>query len=157
EPVDSPKLFEEAVRGIVGRLDDYSAFLPHKEKSAFDEALDQQYGGVGIELGGGGAEQRLTVASGRPGAPAGKAGSRPGDAIVTIDGHDTSKLPRDDARELLRGQPGTQVAIAVERPGNSAPLTFQVTRALIKVDSVLGDLRQENGEWNFLLPGDDRI
>ncbi len=157
EPVDDQKLFEEAVRGIVSRLDDYSSFLPRKEKSEFEETLDQQYGGIGVELSADGPPDQLLVMNSRVGAPAYKAGIHAGDTIVAIDGHNTKDYKVDDARRLLRGQPGTPVDVLVRRPGQEKELAFHMVRALIRIDSVLGDLRQEDGAWNFFLPGGDRI
>src|SRR4051794_13472907 len=50
EPVDDQKLFEGALNGMVRKLDDYSAFLPRNQAPQFQEALDQQYAGIGIEV-----------------------------------------------------------------------------------------------------------
>jgi carboxyl-terminal processing protease len=157
EPVDNEKLFDEAMRGIVSRLDDYSSFLPRKEKNEFEEAIDQQYGGIGIELSVSDPQKRLLVVSARAGAPAFRAGLRAGDTIVAINGASTADFKVEDARKLLRGEPGSNVTVAVQRPGTEKPLEFQLTRALVKIDSVLGDLREQDGTWNYFLPGDDKI
>jgi carboxyl-terminal processing protease len=159
EPVDSEKLFEGAMRGMVGRLDDYSSFLPSKLKSRFDEALGQQYGGIGIEVNLDGPEdnKRLTVVSARVGGPAYEAGVLAGDQIVGIGKTNIENFTLEDGLKLLRGDPGTNVTLRVRRAGYDEPLEFTVTRALIKIDSVMGDTRQRDGSWNYLLPGADRI
>jgi carboxyl-terminal processing protease len=157
EPVDSEKLFEGAMRGMVGRLDDYSSFLPRSIKTYFDESLEQKYGGIGIEVQLVGQDKQLTVMSARVGTPAYQAGIHAGDTIVDIDGQGTEKFTFEDALRMLRGKPGTPVTLRVRRKGHEAPLEFHLTRAQIKVDSVLGDVREKDGTWNFLLPGEDRI
>ncbi len=147
------------MRGMVGRLDDYSSFLPSKLKSRFDEALGQKYGGVGIEvnLDGDDDNKRLTVVSARVGGPAYQAGVLAGDQIVGIGEKNTESFTLEDGLKLLRGDPGTQVTLRVRRAGYDKPLEFTITRALIKIDSVMGDVRQRDGSWNYLLPGTDRI
>ncbi len=159
EPVDTEKLFEGAMRGMVGRLDDYSSFLPRQMKTFFDEALGQQYGGIGIEvnLAGDGDDKRLTVVSARISGPAYGAGVLAGDEIVGINDVNTERFTLDDALKLLRGKPNTTVTLRVRRAGYEKPLAFKITRALIKIESVLGDVRENDGSWNFLLPGPDRI
>ncbi len=157
EPVDSGKLFEAAMRGMVGRLDNYSSFLPHRMKTFFDESLEQQYGGIGIEVTPPGEDKRLTVMSARVGGPAYRAGIHAGDHIVAIDGKNTETITFEESLQLLRGEPGTEVNVRVRREGRQTPLEFHLTRALIKVDSVLGDVQRKDGSWNFMLPGKDHI
>jgi carboxyl-terminal processing protease len=157
EPVDEQKLFEEAMRGIVSRLDDYSSFLPRKEKTEFEETIDLQYGGIGIELSTDPEKKGLVVVNARVGGPANQVGIHAGDRIIAINGKDSEAMSVEEARRFLRGQPGTRLVLTVRREGNAQPLEFQLTRALIKTDSVLGDLRQADGSWNFFLPGGNRI
>ncbi len=157
EPVDPEKLFEGAMRGMVDRLDDYSTFLPGSMKTYFDQALEQKYGGIGVGVSPPGSDKPLVVVSARMGGPAQRAGIRVGDRIVGIDDRDADGMSFDDALDMLRGKPGTAVTVRVQRQGHDAPLAFHMKRALIKVESVLGDQRREDGSWNFMLPGDDRI
>ncbi len=157
EPVDDQKLFEGALEGMMGRLDDYSAFLPRSQTTEFQESLDQQYGGIGIEVSLEGPQKQLTVLSPLVGTPAYKAGIQAGDKIVAIDGRSTQNLQLKDIVRVLRGRPGAEVKISVARAGQDHALDFSLVRALIKVDSILGDLRQPDGTWTYMLPGDQRI
>ncbi len=157
EPVDEQKLFEGALDGMIGRLDDYSAFLPRSEAPEFEEALDQEYGGIGVEVGLEGPQKQLTVMSPLAGTPAYKAGILAGDKIVAIDGRGTANLLLTEIKRMLRGKPGAAVAITVRRTGHDEPLDFPLVRARIQTDSVLGDVRQPDGSWNFLLPGEPQI
>jgi len=157
EPVDDQKLFEGALDGMIGRLDEYSAFLPRTQANQFQEAIDQQYGGIGIEVSLEGEEKQLTVMSPLVGTPAYKAGMRAGDKIVSIDGKPTAGKPLNEIVGWLRGKPGESVSLSVLRDGQDDPLTFDLVRARIRVDSVLGDTRDADGAWNFFLPGADKI
>jgi carboxyl-terminal processing protease len=157
EPVDEQKLFEGALGGMVARLDEYSAYLPRSQAPQFQESLDQQYGGIGIEVTLEGDDKQLTVMSPLVGTPAYKAGVRSGDKIVTNDGRSTAKVPLNEIVRWLRGAPGDAVTIAVMRGGHDDPISFRLVRARIKIDSILGDLRLPDGSWNFFLPGDEKI
>jgi carboxyl-terminal processing protease len=157
EAVDEQKLFEGALSGMVGKLDEYSLYLPRSQAPQLQESLDQQYGGIGIEVTLEGEEKQLTVMSPLVGTPAYKAGVRAGDKIVTIDGRGTAKVPLNNIVQWLRGAPGEAVTIGVLRTGSDKPIQFRIVRAKIKVDSILGDLRRLDGTWNFFLPGDEKI
>jgi carboxyl-terminal processing protease len=157
EPVDEQKLFEGALGGMIGRLDEYSAFLPRNLAPQFQQSLDQQYGGIGIEVTLEGEDRQLTVMSPLVGTPAYKAGVRAGDRILAIDGRATGNRPLDEIVHSLRGKPGDPVSITVMRKTQDQPIEFNLVRAKIKVDSILGDLRQGDGTWNYFLPGDDKI
>ncbi len=157
EPVDDQKLFEGALNGMIGRLDEYSAFLPRNQANQFQEAIDQQYGGIGIEVSLEGEEKQLTVMSPLVGTPAYKAGMRAGDKIITIDGKPTAGKTLNEIVGWLRGRPGELVSLSIVREGQTDPLTFDLVRARIRVDSVLGDSRVSDGSWSFFLPGTDKI
>ncbi len=157
EPVDDQQLFEGALDGMVRRLDDYSSFVPRRETTEFEETLDQEYGGIGVEVSLEGPKKQLTIMTALAGTPAFKAGLLAGDRIVAIDGKSTQSLELKDVVRLMRGRPGAEVAVSVVRDGHDQPLDFRLTRARIQADSVLGDRRGADGSWNFMLDGPDRI
>jgi carboxyl-terminal processing protease len=155
EPVDDQKLFEGAVKGMVERLDDHSGFTTRADTLKFQEELNQKFGGIGIELDI--RAQQLTVMSPVVGTPAYAAGIRSGDRIVAIDGQSTAGLKHDDAVRRLRGDPGQRVTLSVVHAGQTVPVDFELTRAVIKIDSVLGDVRLADDSWDFFLPQEDHI
>ena len=57
----------------------------------------------------------------------------------------------------MRGKAGDPVTLAVLHEGETKPTEMKIVRAIIHVDSVLGDTRNANGSWNFFLEGHDRI
>ncbi len=157
EPVDDQKLFEGALGGMVRSLDDYSAFLPRSEASGFQEALDQHYGGVGIEVTLDPSDRQLTVMNLMAGSPAARSGLKSGDKIISVDGQPTAKMELNDVVRLLRGKPGAAVNLGVRRGDEEKQLDFQLVRAVIQIDSVRGFKRTGGGDWNFFLPGDDHL
>ena len=72
EAVDDEKLFEGALSGMLSRLDDHSTFFSRNEATEFEESLDHEYGGIGIEVGMGGPDKQLTVMTPLVGTPPGK-------------------------------------------------------------------------------------
>ncbi len=157
ERVDEQKLFEGAVEGMLSRLDDYSAFIPRTEAQHFQEQLDQEFGGIGLELGVDGKSRQIMVVSPLVGTPAYKAGIRAGDRIVAINGESSRAMPLKDALEKLRGKPKTQVKLSIERDDEEDPLEFELTRDIIQVDSVLGGSRRPDGSWNYLISEKEKI
>lgn len=150
--VDDRKLFEGALNGIVGQLNDpYSAYEPPQQAAEFREHLDQKFGGIGIQVSLDEKSKRLTVMSPMIGTPAYEAGILAGDTILEIDGQDTTGFDTDDALQLLRGDPGEAVRLTVLHAGAAGPVEIELTRAIINVPSVLGDTRDADGRWRFVL------
>jgi len=157
EKVDPEELFEGAMDGMVGRLDEYSTYIPPKALAEFQEVLDQQFGGVGIELSIDPKTRQMTVVSPLVGTPAYEAGVRAGDKILRIGEHSTQGMSIKDAVSLMRGKPGDPVTITVLHQGEEKPAEIKLVRAVIQVDTVLGDTRNADGSWNYFLPGANRI
>lgn len=152
EPVDRRDLFEGALEGMVGRLDQYSGYIPPDELRALQEnILKQQFGGVGIEVMVDHETERLTVLSPLVGTPADQAGLKAGDVILQIDGQPTEGKSVQDAVDLMRGLPGTKVRLSVLHLGAREPEQIDVTRAVINVESVVGDVRGDDNRWRFYL------
>ena len=158
EEVNDRELFEGALNGIVGQLDDpYSAYEPPQQATEFRQHLDQKFGGIGIHVTFDEQKQRLTVVSPMIGTPAYEAGVLAGDTILEIDGESTAGLKTEDALHLLRGEPGQAVHLTVQHEGQGGPVILEMKRAIINVPSVLGDTRDAEGRWQFVLESDPRI
>jgi carboxyl-terminal processing protease len=159
DDVPGDKLFEAAMQGMVGVLaergDPHSGFVSVDRKASFDEGFDQQFVGINVRLRPVGDPPRLEIATPlTPDSPARLAGIRPGDVIVAVDGQPIGPLTAEEFNrtvQRVRGKQGTQVDITVERPGAPQPLTFRVTRQLVNIERVLGDVRQDDGTWQFRL------
>ncbi len=143
EQAELDALTESALEGLVSGLDPYSEFLSFEQFKALDEETRQEFGGIGVQV-----EMRdevLTVVAPLNGSPGERAGLLRGDRIVGVDGDSIEGLGITEAVSRLKGRPGTQVAIQLEREGESDPLDIDVTRELIQVDNVHGAEMVEDG------------
>ncbi|NLX98396.1 MAG: S41 family peptidase [Rhodopirellula sp.] len=157
EKIDRQDLFEGAMEGMMSRLDDYSAFISPNTYQELEQTLNQEFGGVGIQILLDPDTKQLTVANPLVGSPAYEAGVRAGDRILRIDGESTQGLSLEDAAGRMRGKPGEAVTLTVLHPDESEPLDMEVVRAIIQEDAVLGDTRNADGSWNYFLEGYDKL
>jgi len=145
EDVDTEKLIEGAIKGMVDSLEDpYSVYMNESEFRDFITALDGAFGGVGIVLSTDENTGDIIVVSPIEGTPAYKAGILPRDIIVKVDDVDLTGKSLDDAVRLLRGEKGTQVTVYVKRGNNQELLKFQLTRDDIRVTTVNHEVLDDN-------------
>ena len=135
EEVDIDALREAAINGMVERLaDPNSRFLPARDWEEERIRTQGDYAGVGLEVIP--RDGFITVSAPIPATPAARAGMKPGDRIVEVDGRSVEGWATEQAVDLLRGEPGTSVRIGVRRPGGDRLIIFDVVRAVIQVPSV---------------------
>jgi carboxyl-terminal processing protease len=161
EKVDRRELVEAAMRGMVMKLDPYSSYIEPAELKQFNESVDQEFGGIGIQVTVEPKTRQLMVMTPIPGTPAYRAGIRAGDHIVEIDGKPTADFvggrEMDTAVKMMRGKPGEPVSVKILHAGAKEPETLEITRAVIKTPTVLGDHYDSMGNWSFLMEGEDKI
>lgn len=134
EEVETKKLMEGAVNGMLASLDPHSAYLPPEPFAEMNIQISGTFGGVGIELSM--KDDRLVVVAPIEDTPAERAGIRPNDHIFRIDQKFTKGLTIGEAVKLMRGTPGTPVTLTIVREGVPRPLVFPLIRAEIKTKSV---------------------
>src|ERR1700685_472197 len=127
EPVDPDKaIYNGAIPGMLRALDPHSNFFDPKSYAALREEQRGKYYGVGMQVGP--RNNKVIVIAPFAGAPAYRAGIRPGDIIIAVDGKQTDNMSTSDVAELLKGPKGTSVKITVLREGTDKPLDFSVVR-----------------------------
>lgn len=134
EPVEDKKLIKEAINGMVSGLDPHSAYLDQDAFKELQVGTQGEFGGLGIEVGM--EEGFVKVVSPIDDTPAAKAGLKAGDLIIKLDDSAVKGLSLNDAVKRMRGKPGTDIRLTVLRKGETKPLQFTLTRAVIKVRSV---------------------
>jgi carboxyl-terminal processing protease len=129
-------LVYNALRGMLAELDPHSDFMDPKDFVGMQEDTKSEFGGLGVVVGM--KNDRLTIVAPMEGTPGFRAGLLPGDVILEINGQSAEKMSLRDAVEKLRGEPGTDVELAVAREKETKPLTYKLQREVIKVPSVRG-------------------
>lgn len=141
------ELMEAAIRGMLQKLDQYSNYIPPSDMERFRGSVESEFGGIGIQVT---AENGiLKVISPIVGSPAYRKGLIAGDHITQIEGKPTKGITIDEAVRQMKGKVGTPVTITVVHPNDPMPKEITIKRATIRVNSVLGDLRNEDDAWNF--------
>ena len=143
-------LVESALKGMVGSLDPHSEFLDAGDYQQLQDDTEGQFGGLGIVVGM--KDGFVTVIAPMDDSPGFRAGILSGDRIVKIKGRSAENLSLEDAVKQLRGDPGTQVTMTIQRPSTGADKDFTLTRAIIQMDMV----KDINGKKEFPL-GPDKI
>ncbi|MER3407142.1 MAG: peptidase S41, partial [Patescibacteria group bacterium] len=139
EKVNKEKAVLEAARGLLRSLNDpYSEILDENQSKIFEEDLSGSFGGVGMEIGI--KNGVLTVIAPLEGTPAEKAGIKPGDRILKINGENTENMSLDEAVSKIRGKPGTKVTLTIFRDEWIEPKEFEITRTIINIPLVKSKL-----------------
>ena len=155
KPIDRRELLEAAIKGMLTKLDPYSVYVSPEEMSGFRTSVENQFAGIGVQVT---IDQgQLKVSSPLVGTPAYRAGVQPGDRILEIDGESARNIALDEAVKKLKGEVGTTVNFTVRHPLTGENQSFAIQREIIRVDTVLGNSRNADNRWDFLLDHENRI
>ncbi len=143
QPVDDTALMRGAIKGMMDALgDQHSSYMdPIQYKDATTQ-LQGEYSGIGAWVNTDG--KYLTISEPMPDSPAEKAGLKPGDQIIAIDGADMTGILPELARQKVLGPEGTKVVLTILREGVDQPFDVEVTRASIVVPSVTSKMLDSN-------------
>jgi len=119
-------IYNGAIPGMLRALDPHSNFFDPKSYSLLREEQRGKYYGVGMQVGP--RNNKVIVIAPFVGTPAYRAGIRPGDVIIAVDGKPTDNMTTSEVAELLKGPKGTTVRITMLREGLDKPLEFNVVR-----------------------------
>ncbi len=142
EKVSNQKLIEGAIHGLMKTLDPHSSYMTPDVYQEMKIQTSGKFGGLGIEVSV--RDGLLTVISPIEGTPAFEAGVLAKDKIVKIEDESTLDMSLSDAVSLLRGEVGTSVNITIIRDGLKAPLLVNISRDIIKVQSVKNKIYNNN-------------
>jgi carboxyl-terminal processing protease len=136
DSVKQDKLVEDAIIGMLEKLDPHSVYVTPKELKEFNEPLSGNFEGVGIQFNI--LEDTITVISPISGGPSFKVGIMSGDRIVKIEDEIVAgvKIKNEQVMKRLRGNKGTKAKVGILRRGNKELLDFTITRDKIPLYSV---------------------
>ena len=134
EPVDTKKLIQGAIKGMLRELDPHTNYMSPEIFKDFESETAGEFGGLGIEISI--ANGILTIISPIEDTPAWKAGIKPGDKIVSIDGQSTKGFSLVEASALLKGKRGEPITLTVVRESADKPLDIKIVRGQVKIKSV---------------------
>jgi carboxyl-terminal processing protease len=132
--VDQDKLIYGAIRGMVRTLDPHSDYLDPDEFRVLASDTRGRFGGIGVEIDV--RDGWLTVTAVFPNSPAQRTGLHVGDRFVSIDGFRARDMPIEEAVRRMRGEPGTEVRVALRRSDDLAAIEATLKREIIAVDAV---------------------
>ncbi len=134
EEVHPHELMRAGIDGMLERLDPYTVFYEGEESGDLDVLMTGQYGGIGISIGM--KKSNITVISTMDGSPAQRAGIRPGDRIIAVDGISAQNMRLEQLSLKVKGEPGTELILTIQRDITPEPVDFRLKREIILVDNI---------------------
>jgi carboxyl-terminal processing protease len=153
------KLVEDMINGGLDHLDPHSNFMNPKEFKLFSTQSKGKFGGIGIQISTDRQTGQLSVVSPIVGTPAYEAGVLAGDVITKINSKATDGMRLSEAVDMIQGEPGTEVTLTVRHEGAKDEHDLTMKRAIIEMQSVMGDLRKADDpkEWDYFVDKESKI
>ena len=142
DEINQSDSMDSAINGLLQSLDPYSAYMSPEIFNEMQTETSGEFGGLGIEVG---MEAGVVkVISPIDDTPASRAGLKAGDYIVKIENTQVQGKSLSEAVDLMRGPVGSSIELTVRRRGEKKALTFNITREIIKIQSVKADLLEND-------------
>lgn len=148
--VDRKSLMQGALKGMIDSLGDpYSNYFTKEQLETFQEDIKGKYVGVGMVVQKR-VNEPLVVVSPIEDGPGYKAGMKPKDKIIAIDGESTYTLTSEEAVNKLKGKENTKVKVTVVREGVKEPKEVEITRAVVELKYVKSKMVDEKEKIGYL-------
>ena len=183
EDLDNHKDLDIALQRMLSHLDPYTTYIDPEMKKQFEQEMQGNLTGIGVQIRKDTGRDMLMVVTPIRGSPAYRArpsnvevsetevGLKAGDVITKIvrevdsDGKtldspeviSTQGMLLSDAVKKIKGKAGTRVKLEVDRDGYDKPLKFEITRARVELESVVGFKRNEDDTWKFAIDPQEGI
>ncbi|MDE3840122.1 peptidase S41 [Bacillus methanolicus] len=145
EKVDEEQLVEGAIQGMLLTLKDpYSVYMDKETARQFNETLESSFEGIGAEVSM--IDGKIVIVAPFKDSPAEKAGLKPNDQILKVDGESVEGLDLYEATLKIRGERGTMVTLEISRQGLKEPLTVEIKRDEIPQITVYSEVKNVNGK-----------
>jgi len=136
DKLNRQKMIQGAIKGLVESLGDpHSTYVPADQYRREQLEMASRYEGIGAYVE---KDQNnfIVIVAPIQGSPAEKAGLRPGDRIIRVNGEDIRQLSLDEAVNKIKGPRGTQVTLTILREGQSQPFDVEITRSEVRLQTV---------------------
>ncbi|PLT28738.1 peptidase S41 [Peribacillus deserti] len=140
--IDQDKIIDGAIKGMITSLDDpYTDYMDEKQAESFHENISSSFEGIGAEVQQ--KDNQITIVSPIKGSPAERAGLKPRDVVLSVDGKSLEGMSANEAVLLIRGKKGTKVNLSVLREGNTQPIKVSITRDTIPIETVYAKMLKD--------------
>jgi carboxyl-terminal processing protease len=140
EDVEFDTLIQGAIEGMLNKVDRYSYYMDADEYEEMQTEYEGHYGGIGIVITT--RDNKLTIVSPIKNTPGERADLRAGDIITAIDGQETADMSQMKAVDIMRGEPGSEVVLTINR-GDNEPFDVKIVREDIEVPYVESEMKTE--------------
>lgn len=139
DEISEEELVEGAVRGMLSSLNDpYSEYMDQETMEQFNEQIESSFEGIGAEVSM--VDEKVTIIAPIKDSPAEKAGLRPNDQVLSVDGESVEGLDLLEAVAKIRGEKGSEVIVEIQRPGVSDSIEFTLVRDTIPLETVYAEM-----------------
>lgn len=137
--IDQTKLINGAINGMVNALGDpYTDYMSSDESKSFQNTINSSFEGIGAEIEE--KDGHIVIVSPIKGSPAEKAGLKPNDIILSVNGKSLQGMNSTQAVNLIRGKKGTKVELTLQRPGMESQMKVSIVRDQIPINTVYGEM-----------------
>lgn len=145
DEISPGELIKTGIDAMLESLDPFTNYIPESQIEDYKMLTTGQYGGIGSLIHT--HDHYVIISEPYEGFPAQKAGLKPGDKIIEVDGKAAIDKKSDEVSTILKGEPGTTVTLLIEREGNKEPFEVKIKRENIKIDNIpyYGMLNDEVG------------
>lgn len=142
--LEGEKLVNGAINGMLESLEDpYSDYMNVEEAEGFHESISSSFEGIGAEIQE--REGSIVIVTPLKGSPAEKAGLKPNDTVLSVNGESLQGLSSAEAISLIRGEKGTKVKLQVQRAGVEDTMDISIVRDTIPIETVYGEMLGDEG------------
>lgn len=147
DEIDPEKIIQTGIENMLKSLDPYTVYYPETEADEFTFMTTGKYGGIGSLVRGGG--EYVVISEVYKGFPADLAGIRAGDVLKKVDGVPLKGLSSDNVSDKLKGNPGTDITVTVERNGSETDFKMKRERIIIPPVPYYGMIDEKTGYIRF--------
>ncbi|WP_067727107.1 S41 family peptidase [Oceanobacillus damuensis] len=150
EEVDDSQLIEGAIEGMLSTLEDpHTSYMDLETVDQFNDQIESSFEGIGAEVSM--VNGLVTIVTPIKDSPAEKAGLRPNDQVLSVDGESLEGLNLNEAVAKIRGEKGSEVVLQIQRSGVSGPFDVTIVRDEIPVETVYSRTETVDGKSTGIL------